>query len=255
MQPQEECFSNDTGRHHSPLSKKQRLAAPEVRTSRFFQGGAAGGGIPCSGGFAASSRVLKASGPPAHSNAPKRAVALGPTPQPTTKVGLPTEEDLETGLWSPERIASPPGPSQGIAKRLQLSRIPITHREVPAENPSPSVRPESAPHAAAEHPSSTPAMDPDTYVISPNAGTSGLQQRPSVEGGGVELFPGSASPGGRGSRAAEKGDASFRMVGAALTSPDPASHSSGGSSGGAKGAAQAGACSFADEYASVFDFL
>lgn len=239
MQPLGDSFSGGPNNPSSPQAKKKRLNPPEgqaSRRSRFFCGDDAGDGV---------SGILAPHLPNPVSS------------RPTGGVGVPTEEDRATGLWSPERSASPQLPSQGIAKRLQLSQIPISHRSMPAGNPSPfhpspSKNPDDAgtlhPEKSRPEPNEKPGLRGDNlYDVSscilrqpqpPSRGRSGCVPLPEIsppQHGGLH-----------------QGDVFSRQF--KIGGRDCESQSAGGSSGGAKGAACED-CDFKDEYASVFDFL
>jgi len=241
MQPLGDSLSGGPNDPPSPQAKKQRLNPSEGQASRrgrFFCGVAAGDGVS---GIRAQ-----------HLPNPVSSRPFG-------GVGVPTEEDRETGLWSPERSASPQLPSQGIAKRLQLSQIPISHRSNPTgdistRHPSPSKYLDHAgtlpPKRSQPEPNENPSLRKDNlYDVSSCI----LRQPHPPSGGQTGCVPFSGIfPFQRGGL--HQGDVSSQQLKTGGRGCDSGSQSAGGSSGGAKAAACED-CDFRDEYASVFDFL
>jgi hypothetical protein len=240
LQNQVDPFSEGSNDPPSPQAKKQRLNAPggqASRRSRFFHGDAAGNGV---------SESLAHRLPKPVSSSPYGGVG----------VPVPTEEDRETGLWSPERSASPQLPSQGIAKRLQLSQIPISHRSKPAGDASPRHHsPTGEADDAGTFPSKKfqpkPIESPSLLIDNLYEANSCIPQQPLTPAGGQTCTAPLSETFCSGPL---QGAGSSQQFGAAGRICDSGSQSAGGSSGGAKDA-DCEDCDFKDEYASVFDFL
>jgi len=251
MQHPEESSSKDPSDLPSPLAKKQRLAAAEdqpAQRSRFFRGEPLG-----AEGLASKIRDLASRGGGSRFSAPPPRNNPGLPQRP--EVALPTEEDLETGLWSPERAASPQLPSQGIAKRLQLSQTPVSHRSEGSPAKDSSLRPvqDDAGTLPLNPPQPKLPKDPSPCANSLYGMSSCAPGEPHPR---MAKNPHRAIGGIVGERGGLHGrEACSQHMEGGGRSRGSGCHSAGGSSGGAKNAAKHEECEIVDEYASVFDFL